>query len=693
MRGIYQRVKTGATVILLAVGGPAQAEIRLSEPQTLLWTQPLCAAAGDRFLAVGYPRGMELWNWPPDSLPSRASRLAGASTSAEWARDSSLYWCEADSTLHAGVWTQAGLEARSQVALGGPPTALAGSDSYVAIVIGTERLRFLKRDGSSVLSDWAPPAGRPVAYVALRDSTAAVVGADKAYLLRLRTAGALVLDSLDLGAFAQAVTWAGDSLYMVFGFSGLKMIPVHSDRFGDSLFTWTSAGTYGQLAVTEDACAGFDVFGRIEVFARGDEFQPRARLVFDGTLRMVVGRAREIAVFTFERGLSILNLFTVESPFWSQMTTLPGFVRDLAMSPLGAFALADFSGVYELSQGEALRVHFPYNAVSLSVDGPHLAATSLLAGVAVADLSAPSTDPYAVVRTYGLGRKAAITLDRLFVADDAACDTDFAVYQLSPPHAPLPLTRFAVCGTISDLTAHDGVVALAVRDSGLRLLDAMAPDSQPLYSTPKGETWAELEWQDGELWGRNRTNQLVRWHWDGSALTEIDRFDVPGLRAFDVWQSRVATSDSSKSITLWDAQQGLLVPRDSVKTTYVATPLLLVADTLWAVDRDAVLRFELPQTQSVTESVVRPQALLLQEPYPNPFNGRVTVVLHLTRGSWSLAIVDLLGRVRAQWQGVAASDGPRRIVWEPDGAAASGVYFLRAENGTIRQSRKVLYLK
>lgn len=697
MGGIYQWLRTGASFILLAAVTHAEWCNASATPRTLLWTQPTGLAVGDQFMAVGYGRGVEFWDWPPDSVPRMKERLAGPAVTAMWGSDSTLYWCAADSTLRVAVLSGSTWNLSAPRRLDGPCGALAGSSEFVAAVIGTTHVQFARRYGATdTLVRWQPPASFPVAYLSVRDSTAAVVGADRAFLVRLRDSGALLLDSLPLGDFAQAVLWAGDSLFLAFGFGGVKLATTLLDRFDGGLSTWSSQGTFGRLALTESACTAVDFFGGIEIFARGQPLVPFTHSSFGGTLRAAAGRNHEVALLTVERGLLLLNLFTLNSPFWAYQAPFPGFVRDLDRGSASLFALADFSGVYELGPNEELVVNHPFNAQALDVEWPHLAAASLLAGVAVADLLSASLQPYAVVPTVGSGRSAVIAADRLFVAGDGACDTGVVVYQVSPPQAPVELHRMSVCGFITAMAAGPDVVAIALRDSGLFVYDAYAPEQGAMARWPAGEVFDELIWHESSLWGRNRASELVRWQWDGLGLAEGDRYFVPGLRTFDVLPPWVVTADSSRHARVWRWQPGsALQPVDSCATRNLPVSVAVLGDTVWVVDGDAILRFELDHGADVWESPVLPQDALLGVPYPNPFNGAVTLTLHLNRGRWSVRVVDLLGRSVSRWSGVAGTSGPHRLVWDPGqaGQAASGVYFIRAENAGVRQSRKVVYLK
>lgn len=696
MRGIYQRLRTGATVILLASLATADQANADGSPPTLLWTQPSGLAVGDRFMALGYGRGVEFWDWEPDFLPHLRERLPGAAVSALWGSDSTLYWCSVDSMLHTAVLSESTWTTSTARSLDGRCDVLTGSNEFIAAVIGTSHLLFAARSSASdSLLSWQPPGAFPVAYAAIRDSTAAVVGADHAYLVRLRASGAALLDSLSLGDFAQAVEWAGDSLYLAFGFSGVKLATTQGDQFTGSLSSWSGAGSFGRWAMTTSACVAVDIFGGLEIFDRGQPFTPFTHLSYGGTPRAAIGRQHEAVLLTIERGLLLLNLFTLSSPFWEYQAPVPGFVRDLDHGTSTTFALADFSGVYELGPDEALKAAHPYNAQSLDVAGMNVAATSLLGGVALADLGSDSTQPYAVIPTVGSGRRAVIMQDRLFVAGDGACDTGVVVYQLAPPQAPVEVYRMAVCGLMTAMAAGPQVVSIARRDSGVIILDALTAAPGVMFQLPTLEVFDELAWQQSDLWGRNRTSELVRWHWNGVQLEELDRYHLPGLRAFDVSTDWLITSDSSRHARAWRWSPGSLQQIDSFTTRNAATSVAVLADTAWAVDGDAIVRMELEHTASINEYPVLPNVALLDMPYPNPFNGAVNVTLNLNRGPWSVRMVDVLGRTIQRWNGVAKTAGKQRLTWDPGrfGGAASGVYLIQAENAGLWQSRKVVYLK
>jgi len=697
MGGIYQWLRTGATAIVLTGVAHGGLSFAGSPGPTSLWTQPVGLAAGDRFMALGYGRGLELWDWEPDFVPHLLERRPGPRVTALWGGDSTLFWCTADSVLRGAELRGSTWHTLSTLPLPGVAGSMSGSADFVAAVVGTTHVRFKARatDPDSLL-EWRPPVGRPVAYISLRDSTAAVAGADIAFLVRLRSTGSELLDSLPLGDFAQAVQWAGDSLFLAFGFSGLRLATTQADQFTGGLYAWASSGSFGRLVLTDAACIGVDFFGDMELFERGQPLLPETRVSYGGTPRAAAGRHHEMALLTVERGLALLNLFTLGSPFWSHQSSFPGYVRDLESTPEGVLALADFAGVYGLGADEPLVVSHPYNTLSLDVEWPHLAATSLLGGVAVADLGSASPQPYAVVPAGGVGRRAVITGDLLFVAGDGACDTGLVVYELDPPNVPAEVDRIAVCGSITAMAGGPGVVAIAVRDSGVHVYDAITPGAGAVATVNAGEVFDELVWRSSDLWGRNRTSQLVRWQWNGSQLLEADRFGVPGLRSFDVAQETVVTTDSSRHVRAWLWQTGLpLEPIDSFPTCSIATCVALLADTIWAADGDAVARFELDRAASVVDLPVLPETPLLATPYPNPFNGAVTFTLSLSRGHWSVAVVDLLGRTVTRWSGVAKTSGLHRLRWSPEetGQAASGVYLIRAENSGLRQTRKVVYLK
>lgn len=113
--------------------------------------------------------------------------------------------------------------------------------------------------------------------------------------------------------------------------------------------------------------------------------------------------------------------------------------------------------------------------------------------------------------------------------------------------------------------------------------------------------------------------------------------------------------------------------------------------------RDGVIAT--PGVAPVGPAAVPAVPLALELPYPNPFNPSVSVQLYLdTARAVALTVHDVRGmRVRALYEGRAEA-GWRTVVWDgrDDGghAAASGVYFLRAESpGAATVTRKLALVR
>jgi hypothetical protein len=349
-----------------------------------------------------------------------------------------------------------------------------------------------------------------------------------------------------------------------------------------------------------------------------------------------------------------------------------------------------------------LLVRQPYNASDVDIDQGVIAATSLLAGIALAD---PGLDtaaqPAAIVPVAGYGRHGRLRGDQLFAYGSPGCDSGFSVYNVSDPGAPAFVAGWSICAAVNDVETMTGGVALALADSGIWVYATPITDStQPSARSPLPGSWRQLHWQDGYLWSLAPGGTLVRWQWNGATLAEIDRFEVSGAQRFSVWANRLAVSDSATSISVyrWHAG-GSVTLMESHPTRNLPGSICVVADTTWVVDRDAVLRIQLATSAAVgdDERPFLPRTHLLQAPFPNPFNGAVQLTLHAQPGSWQVVVFDLLGRQVATWQGRALQVGAIDLFWHPDGAAGgragSGLYLVRAQNAGISECRKVIYLK
>ena len=90
-----------------------------------------------------------------------------------------------------------------------------------------------------------------------------------------------------------------------------------------------------------------------------------------------------------------------------------------------------------------------------------------------------------------------------------------------------------------------------------------------------------------------------------------------------------------------------------------------------------------------------PQRFEIESVWPNPFNGTVTIRVALpVAGSASLVVFDLLGQQVATLLISSTSSGFASVVWAPDSALASGVYFVRAtQNGTTSNLKKIFLMR
>ena len=89
-----------------------------------------------------------------------------------------------------------------------------------------------------------------------------------------------------------------------------------------------------------------------------------------------------------------------------------------------------------------------------------------------------------------------------------------------------------------------------------------------------------------------------------------------------------------------------------------------------------------------------PESWRLAAPYPNPFNGSLSIEFSLPRPAYvMLRIFDLRGRHIATLGEGDYPAGTHRISWNPDGRVASGVYFIRMEAPGIHRTQKAIYLK
>jgi hypothetical protein len=697
---IYRLGAAGATLIVaLAVGEPCRTA-RASE--SVLWTSADRIVAGDAFLALGYPRGIALWDWTV-SEPSPAARFPEPGLGTLAAAGQRLYWSRADSTVTVAVIRDAAFDSIRSWHVDGNVSALSASGRFVTAVLDWARLAGWEAEGQApILPAWLPPGGRALATTAVRDSTAFAGGGGWLWLLRLGAGGIEVLDSLVTGTFVQDAAWAGDTLLLAFGPSGLKMIPTVADHFGDSAYDFSDGGTYNELAVWDDGWAGLDFLGRVRIFARGGAGVPISSVESSGSLWAAAGRGSDLAILTLEYGVSILDAFTPAAPFWSLQVRLPGTARAFEYSAAGMLVQCDFSGVYALGPDSARPIMAnPYNALDLDSDSGLVAATGLLSGAALFPLQTDSLAlPVSSIPIGGYAAAAELSGRQLYAVSSAACNLGFNVYDVTVPSAPVPVTGWSTCAPVRDLERVPGGLAVALGDSGIWIYATPITDSTaPVAESAQKRAWQQLAWRDGYLYSRSTSGVVARWQWDGAAVTLVDSSTFAQVSWIDASGEYLATAVSSAHVDVWRwPVGGPPALRASLATDYAPIRVAIVADTLWYVDRNAVLRAVLdPATGIDDPGSPVPRAFAFDPPYPNPFNGRVELPLHLAPGDWSVAIYNILGRQVAGWKGRLGAGSDRALVWDargPDGTSlGAGVYLISADNAGRRITRKVTFLK
>ena len=702
MRSIYPAARRGASFILLA--GLLMKADGTAASESVLWTQAEHVAAGTDFLAVGYSRGILLFHWDQAAAPLSPLRFAEPGLTGLYAHDSCLFWTRNDATIR-GARVKAGALTEAWAANVGPTAfAIGASDRFVAVAVDLQTVRFWPRDDSSASGrDWQPPGGRPLVTVAVRDSTAIVGGGAWLWLVRLRPDSAVLLDSLAPGAFVQAAAWAGDTLVLAFGTAGLKLVAAAGDRFAASIQSFSDGGIYNYLAVWAHGWAGIDLLGRLRLFARGGPLVPVASSETSGSVRSATGRGTEVAVLTLEFGLGILNAFTLQAPYWSSQMRLPGTVRSLERSPVGMLAHADFAGVFALEDDGARWVmQNPFNALDLDVDGGLVAATGLLSGASLFALQRDSLSlPAGSIPITGFAAAAELAAGQLYAVSSAACDLGFGVYDVSDPSSPLVVTRWSTCAPVRDIEKVPGALAVALGDSGIWIYRVPITDSTaPAAQSSERRAWRQLAWRNGRLYSRAQDGTLARWQWDGLALVELERTTIPEMTWFDLDGDRLVLALSTPQVETWRWPEGNPPAfEQQIASLYAPGKVAVVADTVWFVDREAVIRTVLPPVSGVSDpgGPLRPEEFTLLPPYPNPFNGSLEIPLALRPGEWSVAIYNTLGQAVEGWRGWTPQALKTVLRWHPGGKAgtspAAGVYLIRAENAGSRVSRKVTFLK
>ncbi len=99
------------------------------------------------------------------------------------------------------------------------------------------------------------------------------------------------------------------------------------------------------------------------------------------------------------------------------------------------------------------------------------------------------------------------------------------------------------------------------------------------------------------------------------------------------------------------------------------------------------------QTTSVESEPSIPQAQLLVQSYPNPFNAQTTIRYRLPKSSnVSIDIFDITGRKIETLQSGRQPAGNRSVVWNAEDCP-SGVYFYRLKAGETTQTQRCILLK
>jgi hypothetical protein len=619
------------------------------------------------------------------------------------ARGDRLYWSCADSTIHGGRVAGGTIDSIQVWRVAGKPSVLAASGRFASAVVEEEWLAAVPLEGASAtVLTWQPPGGRALATAAVRDSTAFAGGGGWLWLLRLGADSIAVLDSLAPGLFVQDAAWAGDTLLCAFGPSGLRTIPTAGDHFGDSTATYADGGTYNNLAVCEYAWAGLDFLGRVRIFDRGGALSPISSTEASGSIWAAAGRGSELAILSLEFGVNVLDLFTPVAPYWSTTIRLPGTARVFEYSRLGMLVHADFSGVFALGADSArLVMANPFNALDLDADSGLAAATGLLSGAALFALQTDSLAlPASSIPIDGFAAGAEISGHQLYAASSAACNLGFNVYDVTDPAVPVNVTGWSTCAPVRDLEKVPGGLAVALGDSGIWIYETpIADSSAPLAQSAERRTWRQLAWRDGYLYSRAPDGTVARWGWDGVDLTELERGNFAGATSIDASGEYLAVARNVPGIEVWHWPPGKSPAlRESVATETAPGRVALAGDTVWLVDRQAVIREVLAPAIGVDDpATTLPRSFTLDAPFPNPFNGGLALRLHLQPGHWRVDVYNLLGRRVGGWQGRVGTACDLQLVWHPEGAdgtpLGTGVYLIRAENEGQRQSRKVTFLK
>jgi len=259
----------------------------------------------------------------------------------------------------------------------------------------------------------------------------------------------------------------------------------------------------------------------------------------------------------------------------------------------------------------------------------------------------------------------------------------FAVLLMPRPSVdPVPTvaTSTVSWGTISTIVWPSGIIDVLM----LRLIPAdvvmrYEPEEEPLPRiwTTSGaatfETDAELAWirMDGV--------SVTDW-----MLVNASRFDIAGRRELTVLDGYTSISRGGDTVYINREDADFMVWGEGVTGVYYGeTPIPM------AVAGD-YLRPRLATGVGGPASSTR----LEVSAYPNPFNPTTTVsILVPESGPVSAEIFDVLGRRVATLHEGPLSAGVHQLLWQPEDAPASGVYFLRVVAAHETRSLKLTVLR
>ena len=247
------------------------------------------------------------------------------------------------------------------------------------------------------------------------------------------------------------------------------------------------------------------------------------------------------------------------------------------------------------------------------------------------------------------GSALAVRDDIVYVAGG-----DLTVIDVSDPDNP------AIAGSYASGTAVD----IALTDDYAVMLDAGGLWTLDLYDPPTPVTVADFR--------ARQVGGVVGLSWRAPALS-AERFRLAG-----------SFSGLSWPVAVSEAGEGAFTARDEqAPVGGVSYVLSIDGDEGWT---------------EIARTAVLVEASVLAEPFPNPFNPRVTVPYALTRpGPVRLSVYDAMGRRLAVLVDESKPAGAYRAVWDGTDdrgrALPSGSYRIRLETEGITATRSATLLR